>query len=86
MSREITFAHWRTVHWEKPTDKGIRYYAVRIHQDLWGGWVLTKTWGRRGTRLGRVVHTPCGSYQTALEELARVHARREQRGYKVNSI
>ena len=27
--------------WEKPTTRGIRYYAVDLHQDLWGEWLLT---------------------------------------------
>ncbi len=45
---------WIHLRWER----GTRYYEVYLHQDLWGDWVLTQVWGRRGTELGRMVHTP----------------------------
>ena len=48
--------------WERPTARGVRYYQVDLHQDLWGEWLLTQAWGRRGTRLGRVRVAPCGSH------------------------
>jgi len=83
MSNDITVDQWRTVYWEKPTDKGIRNYQARVHQDLCGDWILTKAWGRRGTRLGRVVHIPCASYQVALQQMDVVMKKREQRGYRV---
>jgi hypothetical protein len=70
---------WINLRWER----GTRYYEVSLHQDLWGDWVLTQVWGRRGTQLGRIVHNPCASYKEGCERLAAVQARREQRGYKV---
>jgi hypothetical protein len=39
---------WVRLRWEKDT----RYYEAHLHQDLWGGWVLTKVWGRRDSALG----------------------------------
>lgn len=36
--------------WEKDT----RYYETRLHQDLWGQWVLTRVWGRRNTPMGKI--------------------------------
>jgi predicted DNA-binding WGR domain protein len=73
---------WISLRWER----GTRYYEVYLHQDLWGDWVLTQVWGRRGTELGRMVHTPCTSYQDGREQLAAVQARRERRGYKVREV
>jgi hypothetical protein len=32
-------------------ERGTRYYEVYLHQDLWGEWVLTQVWGRRGLGL-----------------------------------
>jgi hypothetical protein len=64
-------------------ERGTRYYEVHLHQDLWGDWVLTQVWGRRGTELGWMVHTPCASHEEGCERLAAVQVRREQRGYKV---
>lgn len=46
------FELWVRVRWER----GTRYYEAYVHQDLWGAWVLTRSWGRRRTRLGRTVH------------------------------
>jgi hypothetical protein len=45
---------WTNLRWER----GTRYYEAHLHQDLWGDWVLTQVWGRRGTELGRMVHPP----------------------------
>jgi hypothetical protein len=70
---------WISLRWER----GTRYYEVYLHQDLWGDWVLTQVWGRRGTELGRMVHTPCASHEEGCERLAAVRDRREHRGYKV---
>jgi len=70
-------ADWDRQRWEKAH----RYYEAHLHQDLWGEWVLTKVWGRRGTLLGRAVHMPCASYREACERIAALHVRREQRGY-----
>lgn len=69
---------WR---WEKATERGVRYYEVQIHQDLWGQWVLVQQWGRRGTALGQTRHRPCDSYPVALSQLEKINQRRLQRGY-----
>lgn len=72
---------WIRLRWEKPTDKGIRYYEVHLHQDLLGDWVLTCVWGRRGTALGRVQDQLCESYEEGLSRLCDTKKRRGQRGY-----
>ncbi len=77
MNGELELTTWVRVRWER----GTRYYEAYIHQDLWGAWVLTRSWGRRGTRLGRTVHLPCLSYLDARDRLARLDRRRKRRGY-----
>jgi len=67
--------------WEKPTEQGVRYYEVDLHQDLWGGWLLAQAWGRRGTRLGRVRRASCGSHAEGLARVAAIEKRRRQRCY-----
>ena len=62
--------------WEKPTARGVRYYQVDLHQDLWGEWLLTQSWGRRGTRLGRVRVAPCSSHAEGLVQIAVIGKRR----------
>lgn len=61
--------------------KDVRYYEVHVEQDLWGEWVLTRVWGRRGTALGQIRRVPCVSYADALEKLAAVERQRTRRGY-----
>lgn len=63
--------------WEKET----RYYEAHVERDLWGGWVFTRIWGRRGTALGQVRRAPCASYAEALSKLATVTKQRTRRGY-----
>lgn len=64
--------------WEKDT----RYYEAHVEPDLWGGWVLTRIWGRRGTPMGQMRRrAPCGSYVEALGKLAAVEKQRTRRGY-----
>lgn len=43
--------------------------------------MLTRIWGRRGTELGREVHTPCASYRDARDRLIAAKARRKRRCY-----
>ncbi|MBK8536730.1 MAG: WGR domain-containing protein [Candidatus Competibacteraceae bacterium] len=43
-------------------EKGTRYYEARLHPNLWGDWMLTVGWGRRGTWLGQIRDRPCASY------------------------
>jgi len=37
--------------------KSTRYHEVLLHQNLWGGWIVTRVWGRQdadsGGRPGR---------------------------------
>jgi predicted DNA-binding WGR domain protein len=77
MNGELELTTWVRVRWER----GTRYYEAYVHQDLWGAWVLTRSWGRRGTRLGRTVHLPCSSYPDARACLVALDRRRKRRGY-----
>jgi predicted DNA-binding WGR domain protein len=62
-------------------EKDSRYYEAHVCQDLWGDWVITRIWGRRGSKLGQVRRAPCESYAEALDQLATVAKQRERRGY-----
>jgi predicted DNA-binding WGR domain protein len=81
MNSELELTMWMRVRWEK----GSRYYEAYVHQDLWGAWVLTRSWGRRRTRLGRTVHLACLSYPDARDRLAALDRRRMRRGYTIVS-
>jgi len=66
-------------------EKGTRYYALLLQQDLWGAWLLTRIWGGKG-RGRQQKDELCGSYEQALgrmEELALY--RQRQRKYSNTS-
>jgi predicted DNA-binding WGR domain protein len=77
MNGKLELMRWVQVRWERDT----HYYEGYVHQDLWGAWVLTQSWGRRRTRLGRMIHLSCLSYLDAQERLAALDRRRRRRGY-----
>ncbi len=58
---------WITVRWEKATADTARYYLVHLHQDLWGGWVLTRVWGGKLSANGQIRHTPVASREAGLQ-------------------
>lgn len=68
--------------WEKES----RYYEIHLQQDLWGDWVLTRIWGRRGSPTGQITRVPCRSYRDAAELLASVCSQRKRRGYEPVSL
>lgn len=69
--------HWLRVRWESST----RYYEVHLHQDLWGQWILTRTWGGKGSHRGQIRHQPCPSRQEGERQLEAIGRRREVHGY-----
>ena len=62
-------------------EKGTRFYEALVERDLFGDWVLTLVWGRRGSALGRVQHRPHPSVTAAQDALQTVARRRQRRGY-----
>jgi len=68
--------------WQKDT----RFYIIELCQDLWGNWLLRKTWGSAVKRdLGRSISTVCPNYQTGIELYYKAEKRRLSRGYDVIS-
>lgn len=63
--------------WERDT----RYYELRLQQDLWGDWLLTRVWGGKGTALGQIRRELCQSYASGASLYASSIKVREQHGY-----
>ena len=78
----MTDLHDEALYWRR-WHRDTRYYEARIERDLWGGWVLTRVWGRRGSPAGQVRHDPCESRAEALARLVAVAQRRAARGYVI---
>lgn len=72
---------WQYSSWLKDT----RYYSIRLCQDIFGHWILIRTWGRSKTRgAGQSLTTECHNYQKALALFQHQQARRLKRGYVQN--
>ncbi|CAI8982354.1 WGR domain-containing protein [Methylocaldum szegediense] len=78
MSNDIAAEEPLRLRWEKET----RYYEIHLQQDLWGSWVLTRIWGRRGSPMGQVRRAPFECYAEAMKQLTAVQSQRKRRGYE----
>jgi predicted DNA-binding WGR domain protein len=58
-----------------------RFYRIEIWQDLFGGALLARRWGRIGTE-GRLRFDFHADHATALLALARLAAAKRRRGYQ----
>ncbi len=65
--------------WQKDT----RFYIIELCQDLWGNWLLKKTWGSAAKRdFGRSISTVCSDYEAGVELYNKAEKRRLLRGYE----
>ncbi|NJO94590.1 MAG: hypothetical protein HC820_10150 [Hydrococcus sp. RM1_1_31] len=65
--------------WQKET----RLYTITMSQNLWGVWIVTKTWGSSINRgFWKSKDLSCSDYQSGLEISEKMQQRREKRGYK----
>lgn len=67
----------RVLRWESER----RYYAVRLHQDLLGQWVMNLCWGGRFNRLGKAETIAVPDQRAGDIAIAQLHARRTKRRY-----
>jgi hypothetical protein len=60
-----------------------RYYTAKLHQDLWGNWILTRAWGDIESHRGRSVNIFCESYLAAKAHLDEVVKARCKKKYNL---
>lgn len=71
------FERWLTASWQ--TDR--RYYQAEITQDLFGTWLLKRSWGGLSNKRGNSKTYPFTEYDDAMKHFEFVMRRREKRGY-----
>ncbi len=70
--------NWQSSQWSK----GNRYYGIELCQNLFGDWVIRRTWGRYNTvGAGKLLTITCYSREEALELYQKQELRRLKRGY-----
>ncbi len=75
---EFDHDRWCRHRWE--TDS--RYYVAEVTQDLFGTWVVKRSWGSRTTKRGNSLTSEAESYEHALRLLDQIAKRRVHRGYR----
>lgn len=69
---------WQTSSWVKDT----RFYSIRLCQNIFGDWIVQRTWGRNRTKgAGQSLTTDCENYQQGLAIFQQQQDRRLKRGY-----
>jgi len=58
-----------------------RYYIAEVTQDLFGTWLLRRSWGGLGSRRGSSMTITAENYEEALSLLDDTAKRRLKRGY-----
>lgn len=70
---------WQSSRWYK----GTRYYSIELCQNLFGEWVIRRTWGGKNTRgAGKLKTVVCQNHHHALEVYQKQQHRRTKRGYR----
>ncbi len=73
---------WQTQLWYKPENR--RYYHVELHQDLWGNWKLTRTWGSN-VKLGRQTTRYLDSFEDGHQIMNKIRKQRLAKQYQLQS-
>jgi hypothetical protein len=63
------------IRWESHHD----YVLVHVHQDMFGDWIVSRSWGQIGTQFGGLKHDLAESYEQAMtwvSDLAHIQASR----------
>ena len=69
---------WILRRWESSS----RYYCAEVIPDLFGDWVVRRSWGSLGARRGSSKVQPMPDYAAAVRELETIDQRRRRRGYQ----
>jgi hypothetical protein len=71
---------WQHSAWRKET----RFYSIELCQNLFGNWIVKRTWGSAVKRdFGRETYSICPDYQTGLQWYEQQQSRRQKRGYNL---
>ncbi len=76
MTSKYQLDRWKSSEWQRET----RYYLCELKQDLFGKWVVVRSWGSR--KLRQKMEIECSDYSEAESVYDRAMKRRIDRGYE----
>ena len=65
----------------EPEENRFRFYSIHIEQSLFGGFMLTCTWGRIGTK-GQTRVIPFDTIEDCVQEFKQIAKTRKRHGYE----
>ena len=60
-----------------------RYYCAYLYQDLFGDWIVNRSWGGRYNELGGAAYQVFENRETAEEALSDIAKTRQKRAYSL---
>ena len=70
---------WKSAYWRKQT----RYYNCELKQNLFGEWVIIRSWGDIRSNKGRQMEQYCDNFEGADKLFQQVTKRRQYRKYQL---
>lgn len=71
--------NWKSYYWRRET----RYYVCELRQNLFGEWIIIRSWGDIRSKRGRQMEQVCDSLSSALQVFQEVEKRRTARRYQL---
>lgn len=72
---------WKSASWQRDT----RYYTCELRQNLFGEWIVIRSWGDIRSKRGRQMENQCDSFSGAEKAFEEVTKRRKYRRYQLVS-
>lgn len=70
---------WKSSFWRRKT----RYYSIELRQNLFGEWIVVRSWGDIGSKRGRQMEQVCDSFESANSAFNEAEKRRKVRKYQL---
>ena len=70
---------WKSSFWRRKT----RYYSIELRQNLFGEWIVVRSWGDIRSKRGRQMEQVCDSFESADSAFNEAEKRRQIRKYKL---
>ena len=72
---------WKASFWRRETDA--RYYTIELSQNLFGEWIVVRSWGDLHSKRGRQIEQVYDSFASADAAFKEAEKRRQIRKYQL---
>jgi predicted DNA-binding WGR domain protein len=68
---------------KNPEQNKYRFYRMTVQRSLFGNLIITRSWGRIGSRQPREIHQEFADSESLVREVQRILAIRQRHGYRL---